>query len=329
MMRASIADRRMFMREVYWPRVTPIALPPRSSWYVAGALLFVQLPIPPTYAGRTIENAGHTPLFFLVTLGVIFVLRGDPRCSGLAVCTCSRVWPASFAGFLSEVIQRPLRSRRQLGRRHRGRRSACCCALAVYALFDRPHGSRARWHRAARRSWWRSPASTIYMAPIVAHGARLSAPQRTVPGDRGFPFPHRALLDDESSACVARSSRCARRGVRRPTTFRASPSTSPCRTGAPTRRWCIDLENPGVGRAASWVCGCTIGVTTGSSTTGSTVASISRPANAARCGSPSKTSAHGPRSRLMDMQQISDITLFRGENIRLPATCGSTRIRLE
>ena len=36
------------------------------------------MPIAPTYAGRTIENAGHTPLFFLVTLGLLFALRDDP-----------------------------------------------------------------------------------------------------------------------------------------------------------------------------------------------------------------------------------------------------------
>ena len=39
---------------------------------VAAALLFLRLPVPPTYMGRTIENAGHTPLFFLITLGILF-----------------------------------------------------------------------------------------------------------------------------------------------------------------------------------------------------------------------------------------------------------------
>ena len=44
---------------------------------VAAALLFVPLPIPPTYAGRTIENAGHTPLFLVGTLFIISILRHD------------------------------------------------------------------------------------------------------------------------------------------------------------------------------------------------------------------------------------------------------------
>ena len=41
---------------------------------VAAALLFVPLPIPATYAGRIIENAGHMPLFFIGTLFVLFFL---------------------------------------------------------------------------------------------------------------------------------------------------------------------------------------------------------------------------------------------------------------
>jgi hypothetical protein len=74
----------------------------------AGALLFMQLPILRTYAGRTIENAGHTPLFFLITLGVLFVLRGHPRFSGWRLYAMAGL-AGSAAGLLSEVIQRPLR----------------------------------------------------------------------------------------------------------------------------------------------------------------------------------------------------------------------------
>jgi len=56
MMRASIAVNLMFMREVYW------AVSRRLIFLcvfvlLAAALLFVPLPIPPTYAGRTLENA--------------------------------------------------------------------------------------------------------------------------------------------------------------------------------------------------------------------------------------------------------------------------------
>ena len=74
---------------------------------LAGLLLFVPLPIPPTYAGRTIENAGHTPLFFLVTLGVLFVMRDHPRFPGARLYALAGLIGVG-AGFLSEVIQRPL-----------------------------------------------------------------------------------------------------------------------------------------------------------------------------------------------------------------------------
>ena len=67
------------------------------------------LPIAPTYAGRTIENAGHTPLFFLVTLGhAVRILRHD-RDSRECACTRSPGLIGAGAGFLSEVIQKPLR----------------------------------------------------------------------------------------------------------------------------------------------------------------------------------------------------------------------------
>lgn len=111
---------------------------------LAGLLLFVPLPIAPTSAGRAIENSGHVPLFFLVTLGVIYILRADAR---------NRSWRLYLvagaiglaAGFLSEVIQRPLArdaSWEDVGADAVG----VVCALAVHALFDRISGLQ-RWHR--------------------------------------------------------------------------------------------------------------------------------------------------------------------------------------
>jgi VanZ family protein len=75
---------------------------------VAAALLFVPLPIPPTAAGRIIENAGHTPLFMLLTLGVLMILRHDFLMHG------SRLYVLAGSvgvagGFLTEAIQKPLR----------------------------------------------------------------------------------------------------------------------------------------------------------------------------------------------------------------------------
>jgi hypothetical protein len=140
---------------------------------VACALLFMRLPIPPTYAARTIENAGHTPLFFLITLGVMYVARGYPwfnetggNSSRLAI---ARLYAFGFvvgvgAGFLSEVIQRYL---------HRDASwedvvadaIGAGSALAVHALFDR---------RSLIRTWHRVLAAlvavacfAVYAAPIV------------------------------------------------------------------------------------------------------------------------------------------------------------------
>jgi len=113
----------------------------RRLWFlivfvvVASALLFVPLPIPASYAGRTIENAGHMPLFFLGTLFVIGILRHDFKLEGGRLYAFAGLIGAG-AGLLSEVIQRPLR------------RDASwedvfedvigvVCALAIHAAIDR------------------------------------------------------------------------------------------------------------------------------------------------------------------------------------------------
>jgi hypothetical protein len=101
----------------------------------AGALLFMQLPIPPTYAGRTIENAGHTPLFFLITLGVLLVLRDHPRFTGARLYAMAGLAGAG-AGFLSEVIQRPLR-RDASWEDVFADAVGAVLALGMYALLDR------------------------------------------------------------------------------------------------------------------------------------------------------------------------------------------------
>jgi VanZ family protein len=113
---------------------------------VAGLLLFVPMPIMPTYASRTIENAGHTPLFFLLTMGLLFVLRDDRRFGGVRLYAVAGLIGAS-AGFLSEVIQRPLArdaSWEDVGADAIG----VLLALATYAMFEK-HSPLRRWHRFA------------------------------------------------------------------------------------------------------------------------------------------------------------------------------------
>jgi VanZ family protein len=95
----------MFMREVYWG-VSRQFLLLLLFVVVASALLFVPLPIPQTFGGRTIENAGHMPLFFLGTLFVISILR-KRGLEGARLYVLAGIIGAG-AGFLSEVIQKPL-----------------------------------------------------------------------------------------------------------------------------------------------------------------------------------------------------------------------------
>jgi VanZ family protein len=102
---------------------------------LAGLLLFVPLPIAPTYAGRTLENAGHTPLFFLVTLGVHFTMRDHPRFQGAGLYALAGMIGAGI-GFLSEVIQKPL-ARDASWEDVFADAVGAVLALAVYALFER------------------------------------------------------------------------------------------------------------------------------------------------------------------------------------------------
>jgi hypothetical protein len=127
----------------------------------AGALLFMQLPIPPTYAGRTIENAGHTPLFFLITLGVLLVLRDHPRFTGARLYAMAGL-AGGGAGFLSEVIQRPLR-RDASWEDVFADAVGAVLALGVYALLDR------RIHRGYRALGMVVALAciAIYVAPIA------------------------------------------------------------------------------------------------------------------------------------------------------------------
>ncbi len=73
---------------------------------VAATLLLVPLPIPETYAGRTIENAGHTPLFFVGTLFVLAILRQDFGIAGVRLYALAGLLGA-VAGVSSEILQTP------------------------------------------------------------------------------------------------------------------------------------------------------------------------------------------------------------------------------
>jgi VanZ family protein len=165
MMRASIAVNLMFMREVYWA-VSRRLIFLCAFVLLAAALLFVPLPIPPTYAGRTLENAGHTPLFLIATLSVLFVLRHDLRIGGARSYALAGLIGVG-AGLLSEVIQQPLR-RDASWEDVFADAVGVVCALALFALFDR---------RAAIGKGTRLAAAALalvcivmYFEPIVSMG---------------------------------------------------------------------------------------------------------------------------------------------------------------
>jgi VanZ family protein len=130
---------------------------------VGSLLLFAQLPIPPTQAGRTIENAGHVPLFLMVTLSVLFVLRERTHFAGWRLYALAGL-AGIGAGFLSEVIQRPLR-RDASWEDVLADAVGAICGLAVYALFDRRSGLQ-RWHRIVA-VMVAITCVAIYIAPIV------------------------------------------------------------------------------------------------------------------------------------------------------------------
>jgi VanZ family protein len=155
----------MFMREVYWAvsrRLMLLIL----LLVVAAALLFARLPIPPTYAGRAIENAGHLPVFLLVTFGLLTVLRADYRVEGVRLYALAGLLGAGL-GFVSEVIQRPL-ARDASWEDVFSDAMGALCALALYALFDR----RTAISRPQRLAAFVVALACLafYLAPLVRMG---------------------------------------------------------------------------------------------------------------------------------------------------------------
>jgi hypothetical protein len=129
---------------------------------VAGLLLFVPMPIAPTYAGRTLENAGHTPLFFLVTLGLLFAMRDHSRLPGVRLYAFAGIIGIG-AGFLSELIQKPL-ARDASWEDAIADAVGAVLALAVYALFA--SSTRGVWRRLGALAVAVS-CIAIFLAPIV------------------------------------------------------------------------------------------------------------------------------------------------------------------
>jgi hypothetical protein len=122
------------MREVYWD-VSRRLIFLCAFALLAAVLLFLPLTIPPTYWGRTIENAGHTPLFLLVTLCLMLYLRDDLKLLGPPLYAFAGLIGIG-AGFMSEVIQKPLR-RDASWEDVLADAVGVVSALALFALLDR------------------------------------------------------------------------------------------------------------------------------------------------------------------------------------------------
>lgn len=130
---------------------------------VAAGLLFVPLPISNSIAGRTLENAGHTPLFALITLGCLLVLRNDFGQKGARLYLLAGLLGVA-TGFLTEVIQKPLARDASWGD-VMSDTVGVACGLALFALFDRQSGLR----KGARAVAFLIALTciTMYVAPVV------------------------------------------------------------------------------------------------------------------------------------------------------------------
>ncbi len=106
-----------------------------ALFVVVATLLFMRLPVPHTYAGRVIENAGHLPVFLLVTLGLLVVLRNDFAFSGARLYASAGLIGAGL-GFASEIMQMPL-ARDASWEDVFSDAAGALCAVALYVLFDR------------------------------------------------------------------------------------------------------------------------------------------------------------------------------------------------
>jgi VanZ family protein len=287
-----------------------------ALFVLAGLLLFMPLPFQPTYAGRTIESAGHTPLFFLLTMGLLVVFRDDPRFQGIRLYALAGLIGAG-TGFLSEVVQKPL-ARDASWEDVAADVVGVVCGLAVYALFERRTVLR-RWHRAFALVVAISCVA-IFLAPLVRMGRAYV--------HRNAEFPVLADFRSRTELYWTMSIGVKREIVDHALEVKFGPDEFPgVAFHEPVPDWrgyeilAIDLENPGDARLK-------LGVRV-HDRFHNRMYNDRFNRNFQLAPKERRTLRilvedirHGPRSRLMDMAHISDITLFRA---RVP---GSDRLRV-
>lgn len=272
---------------------------------VAAALLFVPLPMPATFAGRTIENSGHTPLFLMGTFFILSILRHDFRIEGARLYALAGLIGAA-AGCASEAIQKPLR-RDASWEDVFADCVGVLLALALFALFDR----RRKLGVAARAAVLLIAAgcAATYVAPIV------SMVRAYVHRDGQFPvlasFDSRIELFWIVSFGLKREVRNAALDVE----FEADefPGISfhePVPDWHNFRMLVIDVENPGNAVLH-------LGVRVHDAGHGREFADRFNRRYELAAGErrlvriPLDEIRQGPRNRLMNMTQISDVSLFR------------------
>jgi VanZ family protein len=303
----------MFMREVYWA-VSRRLIFLCAFTLLAAVLLFVPLPISPNYVGRTLENAGHTPLFLIATLILLIVLRHDFHIEGARLYAYAGLVGVG-AGALSELIQKPLQ-RDASWEDVLADAVGAACALALYALFD----GRARKTTRAAALLIALVCAAMYLAPIVSMTRAYLY--------RNGHFP--VLADFSSSTELywvvgfGVNRELARGALDVDFDSDVFPGVS---FHEPVPDWrgyttlVIDVENP----AAEPL---TLGVRVHDRHHGRTyVDRFNRhielkPTERRQLRFSLEDIRHAPRGRLMDMGHISDITLFRADKT------GSRRVRI-
>jgi len=283
---------------------------------VAALLLFVQLPIPPTYAGRTIENAGHTPLFLVGTLFVLAILRHDFRLEGLRLYALAAVL-CTAAGIASEAIQEPFR-RDASWEDVLADSVGVLLALALHAFFDRRTAFRGATRAAALLIV--AGCVTAYLAPVVTMVRAYVHRNAQFPVIADF----RASID--SAWFVGYGTRRVMQDGVLDVEFEDAPFPGvsfhePVPDWRPYKTLLIEVENPdevplnlglrvhdiGHGRTFADRFNRTFKLAPGERRTLEVALDDVQ---------------HAPRNRLMNMTQISDVTLFRGRN------SGSHHLRL-
>lgn len=285
--------------------------------FIGAALLFVPWPIAASHATNVIENAGHMPLFFIGTLLIMGILRHDHGFEGGRLYGVAGL-VGVVAAVASEAIQMPLQRDASWGD-VAADVVGVLLALAVYALFDR----RAPLRGAARVGAviFIVCCLAFYLAPVI----------RMVEAyvHRNGQFPVLASFDSPIDLrwTVGYGVRREIRDDALEIEFQSERGFPGVSFFEPVSDWSgyrvlrVEVENP-AGE------GLTLGIRVNDRRRGRVYSDRFNRNFELAAGErrtleiPLEDVRRAPRNRLMNMTQISDVTLFRAEK------AGSRRVRL-